>query len=207
MKKNLFIAALAFVAMGANAQVVNTLDGYQAGAQFVQDGITYEVVEVTPATVKVVDAAETSVIVQEQFSINDTYTVVDFSAGLANKDLEKVTAAADEPITLPGEAFFSAASYEEGNLVVPEASITKYAKADVWKKFLKKWTESGKLLGDVDGNGKISNNDYAKLLEIYLEDDEDLYNPMFDMDGNGKITNNDVAKVLELYLADLDYDL
>ena len=208
MKKNLFIAALAFVAMGANAQVVNTLDGYQAGDQFEKDGVKYELIAVEEGNpVKVVGAVAEEVIVQEAFNMTDNYTVTDFSAGLAQMDLTKVSAVADEPIALPGEAFFSAASYEEGNLVVPEASITKYAKADVWKKFMKKWTDNGKLLGDVDGNGKISNNDYAKLLEIYLEDDEDLYDPMFDMDGNGKITNNDVAKVLELYLADLDYDL
>lgn len=209
MKKNLFIAALAMFAMGVNAQVVNTVDGYQQGDRIEKDGIAYELLEVGNGNpVKVLEAIADEVTVQEAFTLTtEPYNVTDFAAGLANKDLTKVTATADEPITLPGEAFFSAVSYEEGNLVVPEASITKYAKADVWKKFMKKWTDNGKLLGDVDGNGKISNNDYAKLLEIYLEDDEDLYDPMFDMDGNGKITNNDVAKVLELYLADLDYDL
>jgi len=61
MKKNLFIAALAFVAMGANAQVVNTLDEYQAGDQFEQDGIKYELLEVGNGNpVKVVEAAARS---------------------------------------------------------------------------------------------------------------------------------------------------
>ena len=202
MKKNLFIAALAFVAMGANAQVVNTLDGYQAGAQFVQDGITYEVVEVSPATVKVVGAAETSVIVQEQFSLNDTYTVVDFSAGLAQLDLEEVTAASAEPLTIE-DAFFTDATYEEGKLICPEASITKYAKAAGWKNFLLKYTDKGDLLGDVDGNKKLTNNDVVGLLDIILEGDEDLYNPLYDLDGNGKLTNNDLIKLLDLVLADL----
>ena len=203
MKKNLFIAALAFVAMGANAQVVNTLDGYQAGAQFVQDGITYEVVEVSPATVKVVGAAEKNVIVQEQFSINDTYTVVDISAGLAQLDLDKVTAASDDPITLPGEEFFTEDTYTYAELVVPEASIVKYAAAPIWRKFLKKYTDTGKLLGDVDGNDEITNNDVVQMLEIFLADDEDLYDPMFDMDGNGEITNNDVILIQDLFLADV----
>jgi len=205
MKKNLFIAALAMFAMGANAQVVNTVDGYQQGDRIEQDGIAYELLQVGNGNpVKVLEAIAEEVTVQEAFTLTtEPYNVTDFAAGIANKDLEKVTAPAAEPIVLPGEEFFSAASYEEADLVVPEASISKYAAAAVWKKFLKKWTDSGKLLGDVDKNGKISNNDYAKLLEIYLEDDEDLYDPMIDMDGNGKITNNDVAKVLELYLADV----
>ena len=203
MKKNLFIAALAFVAMGANAQVVNTLDGYQAGDQFEKDGVKYELIAVEEGNpVKVVGAVAEEVIVQEAFSMTDNYTVTDFSAGLAQMDLTKVTATADEPLAIE-DAFFTTASYEEGQLVCPEASILKYVKATGWKNFLLKYTDTGKLLGDVDGNGKLTNNDVVALKNIVLEDDEDLYNPLYDMDGNGKLTNNDLLLLKNLVLADL----
>jgi hypothetical protein len=203
MKKNLFIAALAFVAMGANAQVVNTLDGYQAGDQFEKDGVKYELIAVEEGNpVKVVGAVAEEVTVQEAFSMTDNYTVTDFSAGLAQMDLTKVTATADEPVAIE-DAFFTTASYEEGQLVCPEASILKYVKATGWKNFLLKYTDTGKLLGDVDGNGKLTNNDVVALKNIVLEDDEDLYNPLYDMDGNGKLTNNDLLLLKNLVLADL----
>ena len=170
MKKNLFIAALAFVAMGANAQVVNTLDGYQAGDQFEKDGVKYELIAVEEGNpVKVVGAVAEEVIVQEAFSMTDNYTVTDFSAGLAQMDLTKVTATADEPLAIE-DAFFTTASYEEGQLVCPEASILKYVKATGWKNFLLKYTDTGKLLGDVDGNGKLTNNDLLLLKNLVLAD-------------------------------------
>ena len=206
MKKNLFIAALAFVAMGANAQVVNTLDNYQAGDQFEQDGIKYELLEVGNGNpVKVVEAAAKEVIVQKEFNQNDTYTVTDFSGSLANQDLEKVTATAAEPVTI-AEGFFSALTYEEATLIVPEAAIKDYAKDAVWKKFYKKFTDTAKLLGDKDGNGKITNNDFIQLKAVVLEDDDDLYDPLLDLDGNGRLTNNDLILLKQIVLADLDWD-
>lgn len=203
MKKNLFIAALAFVAMGANAQVVNTLDGYQAGDQFEKDGVKYELIAVDEGNpVKVVEAVNAEITVQDAFSMTDNYTVTDFSAGFAQLDLDKVNAPASEPLTVE-EAYFTEDTYTYAELVVPEASIVKYAAAPVWRKFMKKYTDTGKLLGDVDGNNEITNNDVVQMLEIFLADDEDLYDPMFDMDGNGEITNNDVILIQDLFLADV----
>ncbi len=204
MKKNLFIAALAMFAMGANAQVVNTVDGYQQGDRIEQDGIAYELLEVGNGNpVKVLEAIAKEVKVQEAFTITtEPYNVTDFSGSLANQDLDKVEAIADEPITIT-EAFFSEDTYTYAELVVPEASIVKYAAAPVWRKFMKKYTDTGKLLGDVDHNDEITNNDVVQMLEIFLADDEDLYDPMFDMDGNGEITNNDVILIQDLFLADV----
>lgn len=204
MKKNLFIAALAMFAMGANAQVVNTVDGYQQGDRIEQDGIAYELLEVGNGNpVKVLEAIAEEVVVQEAFTITtEPYNVTDFAAGLANKDLTKVTATADEPIAIT-DAFFTTATYEEGQLVCPEASISKYAKATGWQNFLLKYTDTGKLLGDVDGNLKLTNADVLALRELVLEDDDDLYNPLYDMDGNGRLTNADVLLLKNLVLADL----
>lgn len=202
MKKNLFIAALAFVAMGANAQVVNTVDGYQAGDQFVQDGIRYELLEVGNGNpVKVVEAAEANVIVQEAFSQGDNYTVTDFAAGLANMDLEEVTATAATPITI-ADGFFTEATFE-GKLIVPEDAITAYAQAAVWKKFYLKYTDGGKLLGDLDEDEELTANDVVMLKKIVAEDDEDLYNPLYDMDGDGELTANDVVLLKKAVAADL----
>ena len=204
MKKNLFIAALAMFAMGANAQVVNTVDGYQQGDRIEQDGIAYELLEVGNGNpVKVLEAIAKEVIVQEAFTITtEPYNVTDFAAGLANMDLDKVEATADEPIAIT-DAFFTDATYEDGQLVCPEASISKYAKAAGWKKFWLKYTDTGKLLGDTNGDGKLSNQDVVNLKDIVLEDDEDLYNPLYDMDGNGKLTNQDILLLKDLVLADL----
>lgn len=205
MKKNLFIAALAMFAMGANAQVVNTVDGYQQGDRIEQDGIAYELLEVGNGNpVKVLEAIAEEVVVQEAFTLTtDPYNVTDFSAGIANKDLEKVTAPAAEPIVLPGEEFFSATSYEEADLVVPEASIKKYAAAPVWKKFLKKWTDSGKLLGDFNNDGKITGPDLVALKAIIAEDDPDLYEEMYDLNGDGKISGPDLVMMKAIIAADV----
>jgi hypothetical protein len=178
--------------MGANAQVVNTLDGYQAGAQFVQDGITYEVVEVSPATVKVVGAAETKVIVQEQFSINDTYTVVDFSAGLAQKDLEEVTAAPAEPLEIE-EDFFTEVTYD-GILNVADASWMKYAFADVWTNFLYIKNESGRILGDVEEDDELDVSDIVAIIELIKDED---YSEVSDVNGDEETDVSDIVALIE----------
>lgn len=203
MKKNLFIAALAFVAMGANAQVVNTLDGYQAGDQFEKDGVKYELIAVEEGNpVKVVGAVAEEVTVQEAFSMTDNYTVTDFTAGLAQMDLTKVTAVGTEPLAIE-DAFFTTATYEEGQLVCPEASISKYAKATGWRLFNLKYTDTNKLLGDVNGDGKFSTADIAALKGIIAEDDEDLYNAIYDLNGDGKLSTADIAILKGLIAADL----
>lgn len=203
MKKNLFIAALAFVAMGANAQVVNTLDGYQAGDQFEKDGVKYELIAVEEGNpVKVVGAVAEEVIVQEAFSMTDNYTVTDFTAGLAQMDLTKVTAVGTEPLAIE-ESFFTDATYEEGQLVCPEASISKYAKATGWRLFNLKYTDTNKLLGDINGDGKFSTADIAALKGIIAEDDEDLYNAIYDLNGDGKLSTADIAILKGLIAADL----
>lgn len=204
MKKNLFIAALAMFAMGANAQVVNTVDGYQQGDRIEQDGIAYELLEVGNGNpVKVLEAIAEEVVVQEAFTITtEPYNVTDFAAGLANKDLTKVTATADEPIAIT-DAFFTDATYEEGDLIVPAASIKLYAKAAGWKKFLKKWTDDGKLLGDFNGDGKITGPDLVALKALIAEDDEDLYNEMYDLNGDGKISGPDLVMMKAIIAADV----
>ena len=204
MKKNLFIAALAMFAMGANAQVVNTVDGYQQGDRIEQDGIAYELLEVGNGNpVKVLEAIAEEVVVQEAFTITtEPYNVTDFAAGLANKDLTKVTATADEPIAIT-DAFFTTATYEEGQLVCPEASISKYAKATGWRLFNLKYTDTNKLLGDVNGDGKFSTADIAALKGIIAEDDEDLYNAIYDLNGDGKLSTADIAILKGLIAADL----
>jgi hypothetical protein len=190
--------------MGANAQVVNTLDGYQAGDQFEKDGVKYELIAVDEGNpVKGVGAVAEEVTVQEAFSMTDNYTVTDFTAGLAQMDLTKVTAVADEPIALSGEDFFTAASYEEADLVVPAAAIKKYAAAPVWKKFLKKWTDSGKLLGDFNNDGKITGPDLVALKAIIAEDDPDLYEEMYDLNGDGKISGPDLVMMKAIIAADV----
>jgi hypothetical protein len=205
MKKNLFIAALAFVAMGANAQVVNTIDGYQAGDQFEQDGIKYELLEVGNGNpVKVVEAAATSVIVQKEFNQNDTYTVTDFSGSLANKDLEEVTAAPAEPITI-AEGFFSAATYEAAILTIPDGSFKAYTQDPVWFKFLAKKTQSGTIMGDAAGDdGIVDLDDVAALFamfEEYIMEGDDEYKAELDMNGDGVIDLDDVSFAFAIFEA------
>jgi hypothetical protein len=204
MKKNLFIAALAMFAMGANAQVVNTVDGYQQGDRIEKDGIAYELLEVGNGNpVKVLEAIAKEVKVQEAFTITtEPYNVTDFAAGLANMDLDKVEATADEPIAIT-EAFFTTATYEEAELICPVASISKYAKATGWKLFNLKYTEAGDLLGDINGDHKFSTADVAALKGIIAEDDEDLYNALYDLNGDGKLSTADVAILKGLIAADL----
>lgn len=196
MKKNLFIAALAFVAMGANAQVVNTLDGYQAGDQFEKDGVKYELIareEGNP--VKVVGAVAEEVTVQEAFSMTDNYTVTDFTAGLAQMDLTKVTAVADVPLAI-ADNFFTEATYE-GELHVPSGVVAKYSAAAGWKNFLLMYNDKGELRGDHDGDGTLDTVDALAILVDY-DNDED-YNELYDMDGDGTIDTVDALILLNIY--------
>lgn len=204
MKKNLFIAALAFVAMGANAQVVNTLDGYQAGDEFEKDGVKYQLIAVEDGNpVKVVGAVAEEVTVQEAFAFEggDNYTVTDFSAGLAQMDLTKVTAVADEPIAI-ADAFFTTDTYDVADLYVPTGAMLKYANAAGWKNFGYIWDEEGDLYGDFDGNGDIDIDDYYELRNYLLDDDYEVTgsDKSADMDNSGDADIDDLyilrAKVL-----------
>lgn len=193
MKKNLFIAALAFVAMGANAQVVNTLDGYQAGDQFEKDGVKYELIAVEEGNpVKVVGAVAEEVTVQEAFSMNDNYTVTDFTAGLAQMDLTKVTATADEPMEI-AEDFFTEATFD-GTLIVSNAAWMKYAEADVWSNFLYLQNESGKILGDLEEDEELDVSDIVAIVELINEEE---YNEQADVNGDGDVDVSDIVALIE----------
>ena len=193
MKKNLFIAALAFVAMGANAQVVNTLDGYQAGDQFEKDGVKYELIAVDEGNpVKVVGAVAEEVTVQEAFSMTDNYTVTDFTAGLAQMDLTKVTATADEPMEI-AEDFFTEATFD-GTLIVSNAAWMKYAEADVWSNFLYLQNESGKILGDLEEDEELDVSDIVAIVELINEEE---YNEQADVNGDGDVDVSDIVALIE----------
>lgn len=193
MKKNLFIAALAFVAMGANAQVVNTLDGYQAGDQFEKDGVKYELIAVEEGNpVKVVGAVAEEVTVQEAFSMTDNYTVTDFTAGLAQMDLTKVTATADEPMEI-AEDFFTEATFD-GTLIVSNAAWMKYAEADVWSNFLYLQNESGKILGDLEEDEELDVSDIVAIVELIKEEE---YNEQADVNGDGDVDVSDIVALIE----------
>lgn len=193
MKKNLFIAALAFVAMGANAQVVNTLDGYQAGDQFEKDGVKYELIAVDEGNpVKVVGAVAEEVTVQEAFSMTDNYTVTDFTAGLAQMDLTKVTATADEPMEI-AEDFFTEATFD-GTLIVSNAAWMKYAEADVWSNFLYLQNESGKILGDLEEDEELDVSDIVAIVELIKEEE---YNEQADVNGDGDVDVSDIVALIE----------
>lgn len=202
MKKNLFIAALAFVAMGANAQVVNTLDGYQAGDQFEKDGVKYELIAVEEGNpVKVVGAVAEEVTVQEAFAFEggDNYTVTDFTAGLAQMDLTKVSAVADEPMAIADD-FFTEATYEDGELVVETNSICKYANATGWMNFFT-ITDGTIIYGDINGDGEVDIKDLAAL-KAYVIDEEDVVNEVLtDANGDGEIDIRDLAR-MKSYLFD-----
>jgi hypothetical protein len=203
MKKNLFIAALAFVAMGANAQVVNTLDGYQAGDQFEKDGVKYELIAVEEGNpVKVVGAEETTLTVQEAFAFEggDNYTVTDFSAGLAQKDLENITAVPSTPIAIE-ESFFTEATYKEGYLTIPDGSFKAYNAATGWHNFLAKKSESGIILGELTSDGIVDSDDVAALFDLadnYTMEGEDGYKEEYDMNGDGVIDSDDVAFIYDI---------
>lgn len=193
MKKNLFIAALAFVAMGANAQVVNTLDGYQAGDQFEKDGVKYELIAVEEGNpVKVVGAVAEEVTVQEAFSMTDNYTVTDFTAGLAQMDLTKVTATADEPMEI-AEDFFTEGTFD-GTLLVSDAAWMKYAEADVWSNFLYLQNESGKILGDLEEDEELDVSDIVAIVELINEEE---YNEQADVNGDGDVDVSDIVALIE----------
>lgn len=200
MKKNLFIAALAMFAMGANAQVVNTVDGYQQGDRIEKDGIAYELIEVGNGNpVKILEAIATDVVIQEAFTLTtDPYTVQDFNVELG--DLENISTPATDPIAI-AESFFTATTYKEGYLTIPDGCFKKYNAATGWHNFLAKKSESGIILGELTSDGIVDSDDVAALFDLadnYTMEGEDGYKEEYDMNGDGVIDSDDVAFIYDI---------
>ena len=87
----------------------------------------------------------------------------------------------------------------------------EYAKT-VMRKTLYPWQEFAlihmlEIIGDLDGDGQINNNDVAYLLwHTLFPEDYPISDPA-DFDGDGKVNNNDVAYLLWHTLFPEDYPL
>jgi hypothetical protein len=124
--------------------------------------------------------------------MTDNYTVTDFTAGLAQMDLTKVTATADEPMEI-AEDFFTEATFD-GTLIVSNAAWMKYAEADVWSNFLYLQNESGKILGDLEEDEELDVSDIVAIVELINEEE---YNEQADVNGDGDVDVSDIVALIE----------
>ena len=62
--------------------------------------------------------------------------------------------------------------------------------------------EEQRILGDVDGNGKVNHNDARLVLQCYvgLVTADNLDTSIADVDGNGRINHNDARLILQFYV-------
>lgn len=103
---------------------------------------------------------------------------------------------------------FGSKIYSDAQLRVPKQSLEAYRNAVGWKNFFKcvaiediPGGGGDKLLGDANGDGKVSIDDVTTLIDYLLTGDVSPFNAEnADMDEDGSISINDVTALIDLLL-------
>ena len=108
--------------------------------------------------------------------------------------IEEIVCMATTPPECANQSMtFSSNIYSTASLEVKQSSIEDYKEAPVWKNFLNISVAS--ILGDVDGDGRITIADVTDLIDLLMGGD---YNANGDMDGDGQNTIGDAADLIDL---------
>lgn len=113
-------------------------------------------------------------------------------AGLTALEDVKVLTPSDKVKEIP-ESTFAADIYDNAYLDMPSGAVKKYNTTAAWSNFFYKKL-NGALLGDYDGDGKLTVTDIENML--YASFDQSDYDELYDYDGDGKITVTDLENFL-----------
>ena len=114
--------------------------------------------------------------------------------------INSVTCRSAVPPVMGAQNCFYATVYADATLYVPAASLSDYQQADWWNLFQTIETFSTVMLGDVDGDGRLSINDVTAIISILLSGNG-LYNVAADVDGDGRLSINDVTTLISILLS------
>ena len=104
------------------------------------------------------------------------------------------------PAVYSADAFAFEDMDSTATLYVPMSAVQDYKTAAVWKEFPNiVGFEDTFVIGDIDGDGKISITDVTELIDLLLQGTADG-NPAADVDGDGKASITDVTELIDYLL-------
>ena len=124
-------------------------------------------------------------------------------SGFSSTQLREVYVYWQDPPTI-SESYFTSEAYSNAILHVPTGTTTTYKSRTGWKNF--NIIEDGPqfILGDVNGDGKVSIGDVTRLIDIILSNEDYTSILRFgDYNNNGKFDIGDVTSLI-YYLLTID---
>lgn len=119
------------------------------------------------------------------------------SWALENGSLMTVNCLATTPPS--AASAFGTATYRDGTLLVPSASVEAYRAANGWSKFN---NIKGISVGDADGDGVLSVTDATSIIDYIISGNTDsFYSINADIDGDGVVSVSDVTAIIDILLA------
>ena len=98
---------------------------------------------------------------------------------------------------------FGSATYQNGTLLVPTASVEAYKSADGWSNFV---NIKGISIGDADGDGVLTVADVTSIIDYILSGDPgSFYSINADIDGDGVVGIGDVTAIIDMLLSETDH--
>ena len=145
-----------------------------------------------PSLKKITIGSEVESICDEIFCIYDP----------VYNNIDTVECLATQPPVITEDCFWIY-TYENATLCVPYASMGSYAAAEGWRNFvnLAATDVTPEMLGDVDGDGKITIGDVTDLIDYLLGINDSSVNLLNgDIDGDRYITIGDVTDLIDMLL-------
>lgn len=117
-------------------------------------------------------------------------------------NIDTVVCLATQPPVITEDCFWTY-TYNDATLLVPQQSMNQYATAEGWKEFANiEGVSNGLMIGDTDGDGKVSIADVTALIDCLLSGDLTEINAVnADVDGDGRISIADVTELIDRLLA------
>lgn len=120
---------------------------------------------------------------------------------LENSSLMTVNSLPATPPTMTNG--FGSATYQNGTLLVPTASVEAYKSADGWSNFV---NIKGISIGDADGDGVLTVADVTSIIDYILSGDPgSFYSINADIDGDGVVGIGDVTAIIDMLLSETDH--